>query len=421
MYRLASELGRLGWRVVTSTTAKIWPPSATQTEALVVESRADQALRSVEQALRRKHIITLASARSEPEGKLLGIDPDLIKLLATKADAVIVEADGARGLSLKAPAAHEPVVPAVTSLLVPVVGIDVVGQRLTAKSAHRPELVGEVAGLRPGEPVTTSTLAKLLVHQRGALKGAPATCRVAPLVNKARGTSALGAARQVASLVKGHPALWRVLIGTVASDDPIVECWRRVSAVVLAAGGSTRFGTPKQLLDFQGESIIEHVLRVLCSTSVDEVIVVLGHAAERIGPHVASGCRVVLNADWKAGISSSIRIGLEAVRHDSEAALFVLADQPCVSAEAIERILRAYYGSTMPIVVPVHQGQRGNPVLFDRRLFPALRQLRGDAGGRQILEHVPEAVLAVEMSAPDMFQDVDTQADYHKLMGKEPE
>jgi molybdenum cofactor cytidylyltransferase len=238
---------------------------------------------------------------------------------------------------------------------------------------------------------------------------------VAPLINKVHDEATLVAARQVASRIKANPSLERVLIGAVGTDDPVIECWRRVSAVVLAAGASKRFGRPKQLLPIAGTTMIEHVLNVLRASSVDEVVVVLGHSAAQVAGRIPPGCRTVLNEDWEAGVSWSIRAGLEAIDDKAEAALFVLADQPHINSEAIERILQAYYGSIKSIVVPAYRGQSGAPVLFDRSLFSALKALRGDVGGRQIIARFADQVLTVEMQSSDMFIDIDTPSDYEEL------
>ncbi len=418
MYRLASELAGQGWRVITTTTTKIRPPSPTEVEVLVIERDSAQALRCVAQALRCGGVVALAAERLERENKLKGIPTGLVTQLAGLADAIIVEADGARGRSLKAPASYEPVVPAKTTLLLPVVGIDVVGSRLGDEMVHRPKLVSALTGLECGERIGTSILSKLLVHEHGALKNAPVHSRVVPLINKVHHMPELEAARQVAADIKGHTRLARVLIGAAADEDPILECWRHVSAVVLAAGASKRLGSPKQLLDIAGSSMIEHVLRALRITSVDEIIVVLGHEAAQIVRHVPAWCRVVYNASWEEGIASSMRTGLAAVHPRAEAVIFILADQPNVGSQAVERILQAYYGSTKPIVAPVHQGQRGNPVLFDRSLFPALETLQGDVGGRQVMARFEKRILTVEMPSAEVFFDIDTAADYHLFRSK---
>jgi molybdenum cofactor cytidylyltransferase len=316
------------------------------------------------------------------------------------------------------------VIPAETSLLVPVVGIDAVGLLLSEETVHRPALVAALAGLALGDAITTAAVAALLMHPQAALKNAPAHARIIPLINKVHSEAALGAAREVAARVMGQevePELQRLLIAAVAASNPVIECWRHVSAVVLAAGGSSRLGRPKQLLSVSGtcgtgRTMIEQVLHEVLGISVNQVIVVLGHAAAEIAPHIPASCRTVLNRDWEAGISSSIRAGLEAVQRQTEAVLFVLADQPLLTATSLERILRAYYGTTKAIVAPSYRGQRGAPALFDRRLFPALRSLRGDVGGREVIRQFPDELLSVEMDTPEIFLDVDTASDYEELL-----
>ncbi len=416
MYRLGRELADQGWRVVATTTTMIRPPAAGQTEALVVHSDPAHTLHLAAQALRDNHLITLASERLVAKNKLRGVKPDLVASLLDLADAVIIEADGAKGRSLKAPAAHEPVVPPETTLFVPVVGIDAVGRPLTDETVHRAQLVSGLTGLACGEAIHTSALACLLTHKQGALKGAPVHARVAPLINKADDEAALAIARQIACSIKGDPALDRVLIGSVTSDDPIVECWRRVSAVVLAAGAATRFGLPKQLVDVGGTTMIEHILHVVQRAGVDEVVVVLGHKAAQVARHIPSWCRIALNQRWQEGVSTSIQAGLDATSGPAQAVLFIVADQPYLRSGEIDRLLWAYYGHTKAVVVPVYQGRRGNPVLFDRSLFPLLRDLSGDSGGRQVMERLPQQVLTVEMPSPEMFVDIDTQADYEEYL-----
>ena len=416
MYRLGHELAAQSWRVITTTTTMIRPPSPEQTPALLVERNPRRVLRQAREALLHKRLVTVASEQLETENKLKGIDPGLVTEFVELADAVLIEADGAKGRSVKAPAAHEPVVPSESTLLVPVVGIDAVGRRLSEETVHRPDLVAELTGLGRGQLISTSMLAGLLLHPQGALKGAPAGARVMPLINKVLDEVTLEAAREVAGSIKGNRSLARVLVGAVAADDPVIECWRRVSAVVLAAGESKRFGCPKQLLPVAGTTMLEHVLHAIRTTSLDEIVVVVGHSAGQIGRYIPSWCRMVLNEDWRAGISSSIRAGLEAVDHKAEAALFILADQPLITGAGIDRVLQAYYGHMKPVVVPVHQEQRGTPVLFDRCLFAALKSLRGDVGGRQILARFADEVLAVEMPSPEMFLDIDTPADYDRFL-----
>jgi molybdenum cofactor cytidylyltransferase len=428
MYCLGHELARQGWRVIITTTTMIRPPSASQTTALLVNQDHTDLRRATRRALDCGSPVVVASDYLRRENKLKGIELDQMAGLLELADAVLVEADGSRGLSIKAPAAYEPIVPAETNVLVPVVGLDVIGHPLTGAVAHRPELLSAVTGLAQGEEITVAALARLLTHEQGALKGAPPHARVIPLLNKAEDAASLARARNIAGQIKSHSALTRVLIGAVAREDPIAESWRRVAAVVLAAGASTRLGSPKQLLQVAGQTLIERVLKTVRASRVDDVVVVLGQHAETIREYVPAWCRTALNRDWADGISSSIRTGIESLEDHSiqpgapgkaEAALFVLVDQPFLRSQDIDLILQTYYGSQEAIVVPTHQGRYGNPVLFDQCLFPDLKRLRGDVGGRQLLAHFQDRLLTVEMPSADLFLDIDTPADYLDLLKRE--
>jgi molybdenum cofactor cytidylyltransferase len=416
MYRLARELADNGWRVVTTTTTMIYPPSQAQSQSLIVESDADVFVRQVENALRSGSIVTLAAERLPVEGKLRGIEPRVLPTLQQLADVVIVEADGARGRSLKAPARHEPVVPPTTTVLLPLVGVDAVGQPLDKAVAHRPQRVACLTGHALGETINTSLVVKLLVHPEGALKDAPPAARVMPLLNKVRSERSLAVGRQIADRLRSELRIERVLLGNVQSEDPVCESRRRVAAVVLAAGAATRFGRPKQLLAVAGTTLIERVLHQLHASGAFEIVVVLGHAAPRIASHIPPWCRVIVNQDWREGISASIRSGLQAISPAAQAVLLVPADQPHIQRQHVDQILQAYYGTTQSIVVPFHRGQRGTPALFDRRHFKALAGLRGDVGGRQLIARFPDDLLAVELPSARSFFDIDTPRDYQRLL-----
>ncbi len=425
MYRLAGELAAAGWRVVATTTTRLREPVAGQVPALLLAANADDLLRRLPELL-STHGWVLVAARatrrlpSTGGRKLVGIPPDLVSRLAAQpaVDAVLVEADGARGHSVKAPAAYEPVIPASTTLLIPVLGVDAVGQPLTSAIAHRPRRVAALLGVKRRTLLTPGLLGALLVHAQGGLKSAPAGARIVPFVNKVEGEARLEAARQIAAAALASPFVERVVLGAAQAAGPVAEVVARtprpfVSAVVLAAGGASRLGRLKQLLPWGGQTMIEHVVDTVLASAVDEVVVVLGCQAEAVQPALAGRpVRGVVNTAWEEGLATSLRAGLAAVSPQAEAALFVLGDQPRLTAQTIDRLLAHYRTTRCPIVVPVYRGRRGNPVLFACSLFPELLALQGDVGGRVLLEKQRAGIAEVDVGSDEVLMDVDTLEDY---------
>jgi len=187
-----------------------------------------------------------------------------------------------------------------------------------------------------------------------------------------------------------------------------------VAAIVLAAGESQRFGQPKQLLPVGNKTMIQHVVDIALDSPLEQVIVVLGCRATEVRASLAGRpVQVVVNEKWKSGLSSSVQTGLSAVNPEVGAALFVLADQPGVTMEVIAKLVERYRETRAPIVVPTHQGRRGNPVLFDRSLFSELMEVKGDQGGRQLIAEHGGKLEEVEVETEAIFTDIDTAEDYH--------
>jgi molybdenum cofactor cytidylyltransferase len=414
MFRLADELVSCGWKVLTTTTTMIW--SEERCAPTVLEPDGDRLLEQVHSGLVEHSRLTVASGLDEAQGKLVGIAPSLVQTLIAlpEVDAVVVEADGAKGRSLKAPAPYEPVIPPSTSLLVPVAAIDALGQPLDERTVHRPEIVARLSGSELGQTITPALMSTVLLHHEGGLKDVPPQARVVPLINKV-GAANVEDARQLARLLLNEPKVQHVLLGAVSDKNPVKEVWGRVAAVILAAGGSSRFGSPKQLLPWKDKTLLEHVVDTVLESSVQETIVVLGHEAQRLGELVSDRrLGIVVNEDWEAGQSSSVKAGIKALPESYDACLFVLADQPMVTVELMDRVLTRYRQTRAPIVAPVHASRRGNPVLFDQALFPELMEMTGDEGGRQLIQRHGREVEEVEVGDPDLFLDIDTVEEYER-------
>lgn len=201
--------------------------------------------------------------------------------------------------------------------------------------------------------------------------------------------------------------------GGLGSPEPD----RGLAALVLAGGGSTRLGEPKQLLDWGGRPLLQHVVDVVSEWPVGTVAVVLGAHADAILERIDFGdATVVLNLEWEEGLASSLRVGLDALARDPrlDAALIALADQPMLEPTVVPRLVEAYRGARAKAVVPKYRYTRGNPVLVDRVLWPRLMSLSGDAGARGLLQAHPQWVHEVQFDVLPP-RDVDTQADFEEL------
>jgi molybdenum cofactor cytidylyltransferase len=192
----------------------------------------------------------------------------------------------------------------------------------------------------------------------------------------------------------------------------------RVSAVILAAGTSTRMGRAKQLLPLGGTTVLAQTIENVCSAGLDEIILVLGASAEAIRrqlPQSLIAClKVVVNHAYGQGMASSLCEGLSRVDPRSDAALIILGDQPFIQPQTLHRIMDGYRGARAQIVIPSYQGNRGNPVLLDRSVFSEVMALEGDTGCRAIFPNHLSAILKVEVEDPGILLDIDSQDDYER-------
>jgi xanthine dehydrogenase accessory factor len=197
-----------------------------------------------------------------------------------------------------------------------------------------------------------------------------------------------------------------------------------LSGVILAAGVSTRMGRPKQLLPFAGRPLLQHVVDAAAAARLDEIVLVLGHAAEEIRAAITLPVRlpvrVVVNPEPAEGQSASLRIGLGAADARATSAVVLLGDQPQVTRALIDRVAEAFLAGDAPAARPVWHGQGGDripghPVFLARRLWPEVERLGGDQGARVLLAAHPEWLLEVacEDQPPTDIDDVD---DYERAV-----
>ncbi len=339
---------------------------------------------------------------------------DVLEILRTitveRGALFLIEADGARGRSLKAPEKHEPVIPVFVDLVVPMAGLDVLGRTTQSEVVHRPKLVAALLGTRKEIEVGPAELATAIAAEDGGLKGVPDGAEVRVLLNKTADTT-IEPGGQVAQTLLKNARIRSVVLASVIEDDPVVEAHGRVAGVILAAGGSSRLGESKQLIQWRDHPLIWHAVRA--AEGLDPVVVVIGEGAGELRRALKKEpLEIVENADWETGQSSSVRIGLEAVSEGSEAVVFLLADMPFVGPDLVSALVRRYRRTLAPLVATWAGGRRANPVLFDRETFSALQALKGDQGGRAIFRRHEREFVEWDDS---VLLDVDTPEDLERL------
>jgi molybdenum cofactor cytidylyltransferase len=190
----------------------------------------------------------------------------------------------------------------------------------------------------------------------------------------------------------------------------------RIAALILAAGTSSRMGEAKQLLRLGESTLLGQVLENVRSSRVNEVVLVLGHAAEAIKEQInTENLRLVINESYQQGMGTSLRAGLAALPPGVDGALIVLADQPFVRAQTLDLLIDQYGRSNAQIVIPTYKGFRGNPVLLDRSVFSEVMALTGDIGCRAIFGNHLEGIVKLPVEDIGILLDMDSKDDFELL------
>ena len=190
-----------------------------------------------------------------------------------------------------------------------------------------------------------------------------------------------------------------------------------VAIILLAGGGSARLGRPKQLLAYQGQTLLRYSLQVALDSYAQPIIAVLGADADKMQEEINNArVQVAVNREWQEGMASSIRCGIKAINEISakaEGVIIMVCDQPFVTAQLLNQLITAHQETGKPIVASGYDNTFGPPVFFHHSLFNELLQLKGDIGARGIIKQHLNEVEVVPF--PAGTYDIDTEADYEKV------
>ncbi len=207
------------------------------------------------------------------------------------------------------------------------------------------------------------------------------------------------------------------------------------AAIILAAGSSSRMsrGQHKLLLPLGGRPVLTHVIETALASQARPIILVLGHQATQVRSLIAASFKdqnlyIRENPNYREGMSTSLHVGLQALTtikdnnyltaDVSNSTVILLGDQPLLTASIIDTLIATRQATGKSIIVPLYNGKRGNPVLFDARFFPELMEVTGDEGGRSVIIHHPQDIATVEQGEATASYDIDTWEAYQQVVAE---
>jgi len=223
LLRLASEYAGNGGRVLVTTSAKMFEWQLRETGHLILEPDGKKLFNKLKTALLNINILAAGSSLTD-DHKIIGLSNDSLDFLFGQKlfDSILVEADGSRGKSLKAPAGYEPVLPSACTTVIPVIGIDILGCPLTEEFVHRHQLAAQITGQDIGSVITVETVCKIIKHYRVLAEKAAGSVKIVPVINKADSQDMVQMARKLASRMLSA-RIKRVLVTSALQDDPVRE------------------------------------------------------------------------------------------------------------------------------------------------------------------------------------------------------
>ena len=362
------------------------------------------------------HLITGPESQIEP-GKVTGIKQEIFYSLLNKCKKinlpVFIESDGSKNKPLKAPAKHEPAIPKGVNKVCVVVGLSAIGKQLTHEAVHRPELFSSLIKKPLGSKITWNDIYKLVINEEGSQKAIPINTEKYLFLNQSDQIINKNKLYNLALKCKSH--FDHVLITNYDQTENNIEVeahFGKIGCVLLAAGESKRFGSPKQLASWHNLTFIENILNEVSKTCLNPIVVVTGAYHDVIHPYLVKYQNIVnlYNPEWKSGQSSSVKSGLLFLKDNVEAIVFLLVDQPQIDHNMINKVVINFACSKPDIILHKYKNNNRHPVLFSKNTFYDLKKIQGDSGGKQLFnKYIPfeiiieDPYLALDFDSPDLL------------------
>ena len=419
MQVLAKDIALRGYKVIQTTTTKIRRPPRIP---CIIGHDIKTVMRELRTNLQKNHMVSLGSSLT-PDGKLTGIAPSWPDSLLKEeiADYILVEADGAARKPIKGYAHYEPVFPENSCMLVPILGLDAIGRLINAENVHRPDLFCRVTGCQPETLLEIPDLVTIYRHMIELGLAHSPQAAIVPLFNKVD-TVAMG--NIVISIAESLPPVGPyILFTSLADKHPVKFVYGLdeknrgfgISVVLLAAGKGKRMGKQKLDLTINGKTLLDCAVSAIEETGINDVVVVFSEQNLRDRDRLPAHFRSTVNS--QKGMSSSVKQGLLNIRPQNQAVFFALADQPFITPDIYQELMQYHLQHLPLITVPIYDGKKGNPTLFDRRTWPELQNIKGDEGGRTLIATVPDHKLGlVHVRHEGVVADIDTPEDYQRLL-----
>lgn len=415
---LARELRDRGWRVLVTTTTRL---AADQLDYFPARVEWDEGLDAIGQALDAHGCVIVYDELDG--GKARGIAPERVETLraALHPDAILVEADGARGLPLKFSRQHEPVIAAGTTRIIVCMDYSGVGHPYETHVYNVEELLRRFTMLKIMGDLINPTAFEYLGFLETFRASRAMQTKPAPLislfVNRFSGVRGWDSLFETANPLT-QPQVDRLVGGRLqyrTEEWHVDHVRRKVIPIVLAAGMARRMGEMKVLLPWgKDDTILDHILKELHLGHRLSAVVVTGHEADAVNAIARRRyAGVVHNPDFAAGdMLSSMKAGLRAMPAGACAALVVLGDQPLLRWQTVRAIVTAYQEDKGRIVAPSYQMRRGHPILIDRQYWDEILALPDDGAPRDVINRHADATHYVLVDDDAVLVDVDTPEQY---------